>query len=138
MSVYLDTSVLVPLFIDDVFSFRAQALLREGGAQIISDVAATEFASALGLRCRRKLLEIAEARAAFEDFDIWRSKVSQVESGPADLRAAESALRRLDLNLRAPDAIHIAIAQRIGAGLATFDARMAQCARALGAAVVPM
>jgi predicted nucleic acid-binding protein len=45
-------------------------------------------------------------------------------------------LRRLDLNLRTPDAIHIAIAQRLGAELATFDVRMAESAEALGVTAV--
>jgi hypothetical protein len=34
--------------------------------------------------------------------------------------------------LRTPDAINIAIAQRLDAALATFDAKMAFSARALG------
>jgi uncharacterized protein len=38
------------------------------------------------------------------------------------------------LPLRAPDAIHIAMAQRVGAALVTFDRRMAAAARALGIA----
>ena len=37
--------------------------------------------------------------------------------------------------LRTPDAIHIAIAQRIRATLVTFDQRMSESARALGMAV---
>jgi predicted nucleic acid-binding protein len=41
-------------------------------------------------------------------------------------------LRRLDLPLKTPDAIHIAIAQRVDATLVTFDWQMAAAARALG------
>jgi len=44
-------------------------------------------------------------------------------------------LRRLDLNLRAPDAIHIAITERANATLVTFDLKMADSARSLGVAV---
>jgi predicted nucleic acid-binding protein len=40
--------------------------------------------------------------------------------------------RRLDLPLRTPDALNIAIAQRVGADLVTFDDRMVASARALG------
>ncbi len=57
---------------------------------------------------------------------------------PSDLDDAQTMLRRLDLVLRAPDAINLAIAQRLGAELATFDIRMAECARALGIAVVAL
>ena len=54
------------------------------------------------------------------------------------LRAAEGFLRRLDLTLRTPDAVHVALARRIGASLASFDKKMAASARALGADLAPV
>ena len=42
----------------------------------------------------------------------------------------------LDLPLRTPDALNIAIAQRVGADLLTFDHKMAASARSLGTTVV--
>lgn len=53
------------------------------------------------------------------------------------MKAAEAFVRRLDLTLRAPDALHIAMAQRNGAALVTFDEKMAACAKALGTLVAP-
>ena len=53
----------------------------------------------------------------------------------SDIAAADRILRRLDVNLRTPDALHIAIAERIGATLVTFDRQMEAGARALGMAV---
>jgi hypothetical protein len=50
----------------------------------------------------------------------------------ADVTAAAGFLRRLDLTLRRQDALHIAIAQRVGAALFTFDQQMTSAARALG------
>jgi predicted nucleic acid-binding protein len=38
--------------------------------------------------------------------------------------------------LRTPDALNIAISQRVGAALATFDDKMADNARSLGVPVV--
>jgi predicted nucleic acid-binding protein len=58
-----------------------------------------------------------------------------VPADPADIQAAAAIIRRLDLNIRAPDAIHLAIARRIGASIVTFDHRMADNAPALGIAV---
>ncbi len=52
----------------------------------------------------------------------------------ADIQAATATIRRLDLNIRAPDAINLAIAHRIGASIATFDRRMMENARVLGIA----
>ncbi len=53
-----------------------------------------------------------------------------------DVRRAEAALRRLDLTLRAPDALNIMIPQRVDAVLLTFDTKMAASARALGLDVI--
>ena len=70
-------------------------------------------------------------------FDAWLARSARrIEITGADVAACESRiLRRLDLNLRAPDAIHIAVADRIDATLVTFDRQMADNARALGTAV---
>jgi len=61
----------------------------------------------------------------------------RVETVAADIAAAAEFIRRLDLNLRTPDAVNIAVAQRAGAILATFDTRMAESEAALGVAVAP-
>jgi uncharacterized protein len=49
---------------------------------------------------------------------------------------ATALLRRLDLSIRTPDALHIAIVQRIGCRLLTFDTTMTGVARALGIELV--
>ena len=41
-------------------------------------------------------------------------------------------VRRFDLKLRAPDALHAAICRRLGMRLVTLDRRLAAAARALG------
>jgi uncharacterized protein len=104
---------------------------------VVSDFAAAEFASVIARHVRTKDIARREARIAFSTFDAWTARVAQrVDIGPPDIKAAEAFLRRLDLKLRTPDAINIAIAQRIGAALFTFDAAMIKSARALGMPVV--
>lgn len=77
-----------------------------------------------------------QARITFSRFDTWLARAAdRVEIIPADVALATAFLRRLDLTLRTPDAIHIAITQRINATLVTFDQRMTAGARALGTAV---
>jgi uncharacterized protein len=49
---------------------------------------------------------------------------------------ATALMRRLDLPIRTPDAIHIAMVQRIGCRLLTFDRSMAGVARTLGIELV--
>jgi predicted nucleic acid-binding protein len=67
---------------------------------------------------------------------MWVADVAElIEATPSDIAAATAILRRLDLNIRTADALNIAIAMRLDAALATFDEKMADNARALGAAV---
>jgi predicted nucleic acid-binding protein len=135
----MDASILVPLFLNDPFSQRAEDFLTlRKPLAIVSDSAAAEFSSVLNRRVRTKESTEAEARSALQAFDRWIGNTAQfTECEPADLRQANRFLRRLDLPLRTPDAIHIATAQRTGAELATFDLQMVASARALGVAVAP-
>ena len=138
MRVYLDASVMVALLSDDALTARADALLRlQDPVLLVSDFAAAEFASALGRRVRTGGLTAAEGRTIFAVFDAWVARTAQrVEAVPADMLVAEGFLRRLDLTLRTPDALNIAIARRLDATLASFDDKMAVCARALGVEVI--
>jgi len=138
VSVYLDASVLVSLFANDALTARADAFLRtHPSILIVSDFAAAEFASAIARRVRMRILTADEARAAFSTFDAWTAgKAGWTQTTPADVASAAAFLRRLDLTLRAPDAINIAIAQRIEADLLTFDDQLAASARALGTTVL--
>lgn len=134
MSIYLDASVIVALFLDDPFASRADLAVRGKGVPlIVSDFAAAEFASSVARHVRTGEVSRQEAQDAFSDFDIWIGRAfERTEATNADMLAAQVFLRRLDLNLRTPDALNIAIAQRIGAQLATFDVRMAENAKSLG------
>jgi predicted nucleic acid-binding protein len=138
LTIYLDASVLVALFTDDHFSQRADSLSRKlDEPPIASDFAAAEFAAVLARHMRMGELTAGQVREILTDFDAFaKTDTIRAEMASEDVRAADAIIRRLDLPLRAPDAIHIAIAQRLGAELATFDEKMAACARALGASVV--
>ncbi len=138
MSVYLDARVLVALFTNDLSTERAEAAIRrDWPLLIVSDFAAAEFASAISRRVRMNRLTVDEARSAFSTFDQWIRQTAQLATAAStDLLAATGFLRRLDLNLRAPDAINLAIAQRVGATLATFDEKMQTSAARLRLSVV--
>lgn len=137
MSIYLDTSVVVPLLTPEPLSSRAVAFVANNREPLfVSDFASAEFASAIAQRVRTREATLEDARKDLSDFDIWSMRSAQrVEISPADIALATTFLRRLDLPLMTPDAIHIAAAQRLGATLVTFDRQMAASARALGAAI---
>jgi predicted nucleic acid-binding protein len=136
VSIYLDASVIASSFAADTFSPRALAFLGASRSNlIVSDFGSAEFISAIGRLTRTGELTRGDANRAIANFDTWRGLSTFPASVQAsDVADAERFLRRLDLVLRTPDAVHIAIALRLGAELATFDTRMAECARALGAA----
>jgi predicted nucleic acid-binding protein len=131
---YLDTSVIVPLLITEIFTERARNFLTsEMPVLLVSDFAAAEWASVISRRVRTGEMTHAEAMEIFATFDTWRLFETQsIELEPADVRMAEAYLRRLDLTLLAPDALHIAMARRAGAVLVTFDEKMGASARNLG------
>ena len=131
---YLDASVIVPLFFDDPFTRRAEALLRTPELTlVVGDWAVLEVSNVVSRRVRIQALTGQSALTILADFDLWRGRsTADAETTRADVAAATRFVRRFDLVLRGADAIHIAIAQRLGASLLTFDERMASAAAALG------
>jgi len=137
VSLYLDASVLVTLLVIDPSTARAEAFLSaHPEIVVVSDFGVAEFSSAVRRRVRSRDLTPEDAQLAFFNLDTWVARSAyREEVTAADLDAANRILRRLDVHLRTPDAIHVAIAQRLGATLVTFDRSMAVGARALGMAV---
>ena len=133
ISVYFDASVLVALFVKDHFTAQAEALLTAKSQVLVSDLAAAEVASVLARLTREKQLTIEVARSTGADFDFWLARsATRTETLSIDIRLAEQFIRRLEFNIRAPDAIHLATATRLGIPLATFDTGLAANARRVG------
>lgn len=141
LSVYLDASFPVPLFANQApLTARASGYMDASSPEVvISDFAGAEFASAIARLTRMGALTALEAVGMFADFDAWAGQIAtRAETTTVDVNAAIGLIRRLAFTLRTPDALNIAIAQRIGASLATFDSRMAESATALGLEVIPL
>lgn len=137
MSAYFDTSVLLPRLIEEPASAAIRHYLAAHHQErLISDFAAAEVASAFSRLVRMGLLANADASERLAEFDAWRAATSVVaDIGASDARLAYIYVRRFDLRLRAPDALHIAIVRRLDATLVTLDQRMARAAGELGIAV---
>lgn len=137
---YLDASVIVALFTDDVFSERAERWLAlRSPVAVVSDFAAAEFASAIARLVRTGMARRDHAADAFVAFDTWADQFAErAEIHTSDVVAAAELIRRLDMPLRTPDALNIAITRRAGADLATFDSKMAASAVRMGMAVADL
>ena len=138
MSLCLDASVLVPTIIVERDSPTVFEALRACDDDlIVSDFATAEVASVLARLIRMGLLTIAEATDRLADFDAWRAaETDAVDVIVHDCRLANTYVRRFELKLRAPDALHLAICRRLGLQLATLDRRLATAARELGIEVL--
>ncbi len=137
MSLYLDASAIVPTLIEEATSAAIDGfLLAASEALVVSDFSAAEVASALSRLVRTKFLDGDQAVALMDEFDIWRStSAAGVDFQPSDFRLAEIFVRRFNLGLRAPDALHVALCRRGDLTLVTLDRRLAAGAQALGVRV---
>lgn len=138
MSHYFDASALVPMLIQEAASAAVDRFVEGLPARpIVSDFAAGEVASALARLVRMAVLRAQDAQERLADFDAWRTGDAQpVDVINSDAQQAAIFVRRFDLGLRMPDALHLAITQRQGFSLVTLDERMVKAGQALGVSVL--
>jgi predicted nucleic acid-binding protein len=139
---YLDTSLLTAMLTSEARSKAARAWIRAVEEPLLtSEWAMTEVASALSLKQRRGELDastraVAE-RALVRLIDDEDLDVVPVET--ADFRRASDHVRVPERKLRGADALHIAVAGRLGAILHSLDDAQVDAARQLGVdAIVPV
>lgn len=134
MSAYLDASAILPILIEEPGSTLVDRFITDADAAlVVSEFAAAEVASALSRLVRTGLLEAADATDRLADFDAWRaSATTDIDLQASDIRLAHIFVRRFDLMLRAPDALHAAICRRGDLTLVTLDRRLASAAAELG------
>ncbi|HTX50409.1 MAG TPA: type II toxin-antitoxin system VapC family toxin [Caulobacteraceae bacterium] len=134
MTAYLDASAILPILIEEPGSAVVDQFVAESGeALVISEFAAAEVASALSRLVRTGILELSDAASRLADFDAWRTaSTDDLDMQASDIRLANVFVRRFDLMLRAPDALHAAACRREDLTLVTFDRRFATAAEELG------
>ena len=132
---YLDASVLVTLLLGEPSSAVVERWISDVELPLlVSDLAAAEVSSAVSLAVRQGRETAANGAGRLSDFDSWRTEAPTVAIAidPDDIRMADQIVRAFDLGLRAPDAVHLATAQRLNASLITLDRRLLRAASALG------
>jgi uncharacterized protein len=136
LRLYLDASVLIPLFVDDDWTDRARAWATTEPDVLVSDWAVTEFSSALSLHVRKGRLDADERDEAENALNWWLAgRVKEEPVEPEDVVDARMLLHR-HAKLRAPDALHLALVLRLRVGLVTYDLDLAAAARVDGVEVV--
>ncbi len=134
MTLYLDASIVVALIASQDVSTPVHSLLDESQDDfILSDFAMAECSAALARLGRVDRWSSDLHQSVFAELDGWVDTMAEaVLVLPEDIGLATDFVRQPTVALRAPDAIHIAAAHRLGATLVTLDRGMARAAAALG------
>jgi predicted nucleic acid-binding protein len=137
--IYLDASALVKLFVPEPESDRLNRALVGTEDVILSDLALTEMASALGRRTREGALTPAESRRLYREAEKLAASCRRAELTPPVHRLAERLLlTSRNVPLRALDALHVAMAlDAKAATLVTYDPRLRDAAASRGVFVAP-
>ena len=123
MNFYLDTSALLPLFVQENSSESVERWFASTkGAKLVSNLTSAEFCSAVSRLVRMNLQTAQEAQDVVSDFEAWRDRAVQtLEIAALDIREASLLVRRPTPKLLTPDAIHLSVCSRLGLTLVTLD-----------------
>lgn len=136
--VYLDASAVVKLFVPEPESDELNEALIGREDVLLSDLALTEMASALGRRAREGLLKPAESRRLHREAARLAASCRRPELTPNVHRRAERLLLASVNPLRALDALHVALALDADAAtLVSYDPRLRAAAVTQGLFAAP-
>ena len=129
---------MLPTLVHENASAAVLAFLAAASEElVVSDYAAAEVASAISRLVRMQDLTSAEGLESLQQFDAWRSADTlPVEIHNTDIVDAAALVRRFELKLRTPDALHLAVCVRTGARIVTLDSTLGAVSAAIGADVV--
>lgn len=134
--IYLDTSVLGAIFFREPGAATLVARLesQRKAKLMISAWTLTEMSSIGGIKERTGAIDAETRQRAVANFQRFASmQLVTVEIDPADFRTA-AVLIESPIPLRAGDALHLAVARRLGARIASLDHRLSAATDALGLA----
>ena len=138
MTFYLDTSVLVSALTPDDHTPRARRWLAAEPAVIVSGWTQVEFGAVIRRQARIGRIDRNGVLAAETSLARLVSRPNAFRPvTPEDVVEAGRLVRDFE-PLRAPDALHLAIAMRLELPVATFDEGLATAVRATVGAVIPV
>ena len=137
--IYADTSLLLPVYVPEVNSDKANSAVDGVQELLVSDLTVAELLVGLARKVKLGVLapeKAEEVRAAFEQHMaegfLQRVPLVSRHSEAAGLLSLQSPVM-----LRTLDALHLAVAVEREATIATLDGRLSEAARAIGIQVLP-
>jgi hypothetical protein len=137
--IYVDTSVLVPIFIREPKSEAVISWVEAAGERLaISEWSLVEFASAAAIKVRTGQAAANLAKQATTRVrEFARKHCTVAVPGREEFQRAAELAGDGALKLRAGDALHLAIAESLNAqGIFCLDDAMIKSAKSLGMSVV--
>lgn len=137
--VYVDTSVWVAVYGAENSGANALEWLKNADLQrvAISDWITTEFSSALAMKKRRGEVTENDWEQAHQEFDHISHQLPCLSINTVDYMKAAAMCRDAKSNLRASDALHLAIALRHNCkAMFSFDHVLKQQAQKQGLALI--
>lgn len=137
--IYVDTSLLLPVYVPEAQSDEANRVLASAATVIISDLTVAEFYVGLARKVKLGTLSTPqlETTRAFFESHLKAGLLRRVALHSSHSEAAGRLASRSAVMLRTLDALHLAVAVGLGSPVATFDPRLAEAARSLGFEVLP-
>ncbi len=136
-SVYLDTSALAKIYVQETDSDELDSALVGRRDLLISELTLTELTSALTRRIREGTLKASAGRRIYQQVfrDIRAGEYRLLDLTPATHREAERLLLTMGRHapIRAADSLHLATAALAEAGaVVTYDRQIHAVASTLG------
>jgi hypothetical protein len=134
--IYIDTSVLGAIFFREpgAADFVARLEHQRKAQLMISAWTLTEMATIGGIKQRTGAIDASTRQQALANFQRFAStNLGMTEIEPADFRTA-AVFIETPIALRAGDALHLAVARRLGARIASLDRRLCDASETLGLA----
>ena len=128
---YLDSSVLVCMFSNEKRTRDVQAWRSTLKSEDvwISDWNLTEFSSAMSFKRRTVQISLLQRREAEALFAAYLKRFPNIlKISTAHFHRAAEIAGREDINIRAADALHLAVAEDSGATVCTLDNKMRDAA----------
>lgn len=134
--IYIDTSALGAIFFREPGAADLVARLEQQrkARLMISAWTLTEMASIGGIKQRTGAIDASTRQQALANFQRFASaNLGMTEMEPGDFRTA-AVFIETPIALRAGDALHLAVARRLGACIASLDRRLCEASETLGLA----
>jgi predicted nucleic acid-binding protein len=137
VTVYLDTSVIIALIVEEPSSKTVPELVSQRDrSNDRQRFVRLEFSAFVSRAVRTKRFDSDQAALALKSFDELHKSCDSLEHTPRDFSRADELIREFATKLAAADALHLASVLAADLSLLTLDTRLQDAARSKAIATI--